>query len=69
MGILYEVGEMYGNVSRALAARWTYHCKSPKIFVGVHRSLWMFSNVIDRGERIVEGRRCCGIVRGDEECQ
>jgi hypothetical protein len=25
VGVRYEVDEMYGNVSRALAARWTYH--------------------------------------------
>jgi hypothetical protein len=30
-------------------------CGSPKDFTGVRRSSWMFGNVVDEGERIMEG--------------
>jgi hypothetical protein len=38
-------------------------------FAGVCRSSWMFGDVVDEGERIVEGQRCCAMIRGDEEHQ
>jgi hypothetical protein len=38
-------------------------------FAGVPRSLWMLGNVIDEGERIVEGQRCHAMIMGDEEHQ